>query len=153
MSEKSLVEKLQIKPNTRLLFVNPPEGYVERIGALPAGVLILPADPIGVLADPIGVLADPIGVLADPIGVLADFIQVFVKNRSELVEALTVLPRRLARNGALWISYYKGTSKFKTDINRDSIWPIATSFGLQPVRQIAIDEDWSALRFKLIESS
>ena len=83
---------------------------------------------------------------------ISDFIQVFVKDRSELVEALTVLPPRLARNGALWISYYKGTSKFETDINRDSIWPIATSFGLQPVRQIAIDEDWSALRFKLIQN-
>jgi hypothetical protein len=149
MSEKSLAEKMQIKPNSRLVFVNSPEGYVERIGALPAGVLILPAAS-SESVDPIGVLADPIGVLADFDAV--DFIQVFVKDRSELVEALTTLPRRLARNGALWISYYKGTSKFKTDINRDSIWPIATSFGLQPVRQIAIDEDWSALRFKKIDN-
>lgn len=142
MSEKSLAEKLQIKPNSRLVFVNSPEGYVERIGALPAGVLILPAAS--------SESVDPIGVLADFDAV--DFVQVFVKDRSELVEALTTLPRRLARNGALWISYYKGTSKIKTDINRDSIWPIATSFGLQPVRQIAIDEDWSALRFKKIDN-
>jgi hypothetical protein len=41
------------------------------------------------------------------------------------------------------------TSHVKSDINRDSIWPIAAQHGLRPVRQIAIDDDWSALRFQL----
>jgi hypothetical protein len=130
MSEKSITEKLQIKPKTRLLFINPPEDYLQSMGALPVEVTILPADS----------------------GESADFIQVFVKNGGELVEAFTALKGRIAKNGALWVCYYKGTSKYKTDINRDSIWPVATTYGLQPVRQIAIDEDWSALRFKVIES-
>lgn len=130
MPEKSIVEKMQIKPQTRLLFVNPPEGYLQRMGSLPAGISLLEGESTG----------------------SADLIQVFVKDRNELIAALEALPGRLAKNGALWISYYKGSSQFKTDINRDSIWPVATSYGLQPVRQIAIDEDWSALRFKIIEA-
>ena len=130
MPDKSIAEKMQIKPQTRLLFVNPPEGYLQRMGSLPAGVSLLEGESTG----------------------SADLIQVFVKDRGELIAALESLPGRLAKNSALWISYYKGTSQLKTDINRDSIWPIATSYGLQPVRQIAIDEDWSALRFKIIEA-
>ncbi len=51
----------------------------------------------------------------------------------------------------LWLCYPKQTSKaFKSDLNRDILWQLVSPLGLQPNRQIAIDDDWSALRFKKV---
>jgi hypothetical protein len=48
--------------------------------------------------------------------------------------------------------YPKGTSKkFKCNFNRDSGWQVMGQHGLEGVRQVAIDEDWSALRFRKVE--
>ena len=53
----------------------------------------------------------------------------------------------------LWIAYAKGTSKVKTDVNRDRLWAAVQPIGWQPVRQIALDEVWSAMRFKPVEKA
>jgi hypothetical protein len=48
--------------------------------------------------------------------------------------------------------YPKGTSKrYTCDFNRDSGWEVIRNAGFDSVRQIAIDEDWSALRFRRVE--
>ena len=53
---------------------------------------------------------------------------------------------------ALWMAYPKGTSKkYKPQINRDSGWKIVGEMDYEGVRQIAIDEDWSALRFRKLK--
>jgi len=52
----------------------------------------------------------------------------------------------------LWFCYPKGTSKkYKCDFNRDTGWETLGNYNLEGVRQVAIDEDWSALRFRKIE--
>lgn len=49
----------------------------------------------------------------------------------------------------LWIAYPEGTSKRHTcEFNRDSGWVVLGAAGFEPVRMVAIDEDWSALRFR-----
>ncbi len=49
----------------------------------------------------------------------------------------------------MWIAYPKGTSKrYACEFNRDTGWRALGRLGFEPVRQIAIDEDWSALRFR-----
>jgi hypothetical protein len=46
----------------------------------------------------------------------------------------------------------KGTSKrFTCDFNRDTGWSVIRDAGFDSVRQVAIDEDWSALRFRRLE--
>jgi len=40
----------------------------------------------------------------------------------------------------------------KTDINRDSLWPILAEFGMRPISQVAIDDVWSALRFRVLRT-
>jgi hypothetical protein len=51
------------------------------------------------------------------------------------------------RNAAiLWVAYPKGN---RTDINRDTLWPILAEHGLRPIGQVALDETWSALRFRV----
>jgi hypothetical protein len=49
--------------------------------------------------------------------------------------------------GAFWVLYPKGG---RTDINRDSLWPILVEHGTRPVSQVAVDETWSALRFRAL---
>ena len=52
----------------------------------------------------------------------------------------------LDRPTYLWIAYPKGG---RADINRDSLWPIvADRIGMRPITQVALDETWSALRFR-----
>jgi hypothetical protein len=49
----------------------------------------------------------------------------------------------------VWIAYPKGSSKkYKCNFNRDTGWTVLGDAGFEPVRQVAIDEDWSALRFR-----
>jgi len=52
---------------------------------------------------------------------------------------------QLARPATLWVAYPKGN---KSDINRDTLWPIVVEYGLRPNGQVAVDEAWSALRFR-----
>ncbi len=47
-----------------------------------------------------------------------------------------------------WAAYPKKTSGIDTDITRDHGWEALNAAGLRPVRQIAIDDTWSALRFR-----
>lgn len=48
-----------------------------------------------------------------------------------------------------WMAYPKGTSKkYKAEINRDQGWDCLGKNGFEPIRQVAIDADWSALRFR-----
>jgi hypothetical protein len=52
----------------------------------------------------------------------------------------------------LWFAYPKGSSKkYTCEFNRDSGWKVIRSLGFDSVRQVAIDEDWSALRFRRVE--
>ena len=52
----------------------------------------------------------------------------------------------------LWIAYPKGTSKeYKCEFNRDSGWLVLGAAGFEPVRQDAIDDDWSALRIPRVK--
>jgi len=81
-----------------------------------------------------------------------DVIQVFVASRQEMEARLPGLKTLLAAKGALWVTYYKGTSKYKTDINRDSINADARHLGLQGVAIISVDDDWSALRLKRMDA-
>jgi len=49
----------------------------------------------------------------------------------------------------VWIAYPKSSSKnYKCEFNRDTGWARLGAHGFEPVRQVAIDEDWSALRFR-----
>lgn len=58
------------------------------------------------------------------------------------------LPER-RRDAIVWFAYPKGSSKkYKSQINRDNGWNVLGREGFEPVRMVAIDEDWSAVRFR-----
>lgn len=43
------------------------------------------------------------------------------------------------------------TTQFTGEINRDRGWQILGEMNYEPVRQISLDTDWSALRFRKTE--
>jgi hypothetical protein len=53
-----------------------------------------------------------------------------------------------APGGHLWLLYPKKSGGIPTDITRDRGWEPLHDAGFLPVAQVAIDADWSALRFR-----
>lgn len=80
------------------------------------------------------------------------FALAFVTRRAELEQLSTALAAKAVGDALLWFAYPKGTSKkYTCDFNRDDGWNALHESGFDSVRQIAIDEDWSALRFRRTE--
>ena len=81
-----------------------------------------------------------------------DFAILFVTSQEEVDESILRIYPGLKGDAVLWFCYPKGSSrKYKSVINRDKGWETMGKLGLEPVRQIAVDEDWSALRFRKVE--
>jgi hypothetical protein len=76
----------------------------------------------------------------------ADVVIVFATNRSELGKRADPFVKAARRDALAWIAYPKA-GQLDTDLNRDSLWQLLESRGIRPVRQVAIDDVWSALRF------
>lgn len=76
---------------------------------------------------------------------------VFLNNNKEYLDFLNKQLKNVAYDSVLWFAYPKGTSKVKTDINRDSIRVTGEEYGITTVIAVSIDETWSALRFRPIE--
>src|SRR5271166_4606457 len=68
----------------------------------------------------------------------------------EQVDALaSAIARKAEGDAIVWFAYPKGTSKrYKSQIDRDHGWNVLGHEGFEPVRMVAIDEDWSAKRFR-----
>ena len=78
-----------------------------------------------------------------------EFAIVFVTQQKEVDRAALDLIKRLADDAILWFAYPKGTSKnIKSEVSRDKGWKALRSAGYDTVRLVAIDADWSALRFR-----
>ncbi len=80
------------------------------------------------------------------------FALAFVKTLAEIDLFAPKMAEKLLDDGLFWLAYPKGASKkHRCEFNRDTGWAALGELGYEPVRQIAIDEDWSALRFRRAE--
>jgi hypothetical protein len=120
-----VARKLGLKPGMRALIVAAPPGYLQLLAPLPDGVI----------------------VSANADG-MHPFVQVFAKRLSELSKLAQRLSKHAAPNALVWISYPKKTSNTGGDLNRDLIRERMSGAGWQAVSIVAIDEVWSALRFR-----
>jgi len=127
MSEKTIAQKLFLKPGQTLVLLGAPAGYQALLGDLPAGMR-----------------------LATELGAPADVVLCFATSKARLAELLPALRAGLKPAGILWIAYPKGTSKVATDLNRDIIAEYASSHGWQAVAIFSVDAVWSALRLKAV---
>jgi hypothetical protein len=115
-----LSAKLQIKPGQRIAAV--------------AGA-----------ADPPVVAADGCETVDDPAA--ADVVVAFARDRGELDTVARPAVTAALADKLAWIAYPKA-GKLGTDLNRDILREALADRGVQPVRQVAIDDVWSALRFR-----
>lgn len=122
---RSIAEKLQIKPNTELLFGPSTPEQRALLDPLPEGVTVV----------------DGIERNTSDVAVM------FASDRDELDALLTDVFPLLTTPRAIWIGYPKGN---KTDINRDSIWKRAEEFGWTLNGNISLSDTWSSVRLKLV---
>jgi len=119
-----LVKKLGFKPGMRVVFVGDPPHYAGLLGPLPDGTRLL-----------------------SRAGADMDLIHVFCRTERELERRLANLEPRLARDGALWVSWPKKTSSLASDLTGDGVRAAGLATGLVDVKVCAVDEDWSGLKF------
>ncbi|WP_233531731.1 hypothetical protein [Paenibacillus alkalitolerans] len=72
----------------------------------------------------------------------------FANNAEEVREWVPKVIPALKEDAIFWIAYPKQSSKIKTDINRDILFGIVQDISFRPVSNVAIDDKWSALRFR-----
>ena len=76
----------------------------------------------------------------------------FAITQAQLDRASKILAAATEGDAVIWFAYPKGTSKrYACEFNRDSGWSVIRDAGFESVRMVAIDEDWSALRFRRVE--
>jgi hypothetical protein len=119
VSAKSVADKLLIKPGTTVW-----SSHAERLNLIEG-------------------LPESATVVAGPED--AATVVVFADDANALRDILNTHRDQIAQPDTFWVAYPKGN---RTDINRDTLWPILTEYGMRPISQIAVDEVWSALRFR-----
>ncbi|MEO8922786.1 MAG: hypothetical protein ABI330_08160 [Caldimonas sp.] len=126
----SVFEKLNLKAQREILVVNAPPSFEPEMAAL---------DGVTILRDP----ARAKGI---------QFALAFATRQAEVNRLAALLSSAAEGDALLWFAYPKGSAKkYRSEFNRDSGWNALRSAGFDTVRQVAIDEDWSALRFRRLE--
>jgi len=127
----TLFKKLQYEAHPALLLLNAPESFRTHLSELNRETKLAES-------------------LND--GSSFSFILAFVKYQEEINHLAPLFNVILPGDGFLWFAYPKGSSKkYQCNFNRDSGWEILGQLGFEAVRQVAIDEDWTALRFRRVE--
>lgn len=122
-----IFRKLNLKDETRVLVLNAPESFEPHLKGL-EGVEIHRA------------LADLPEV---------EFSIAFVTRQAALDKIAGSLVKKAKGDAKIWFAYPKKSSKrYECEFDRDSGWEVMGKAGYEPVRMVAIDEDWSALRFR-----
>ena len=125
-----LPEKLGIRPGSRLLVVDAPDGWLGRVLAVPAGV-----------------------TLTDLRARSADVILAFASGRAALAARWAQVLARLPADGALWVAWPKRASGVATDLTEDVVRDVALPDGLVDVKVAALDETWSGLKLVVRRTS
>jgi hypothetical protein len=78
-----------------------------------------------------------------------EFLLTFVMTQPDVDAAVKTIASRTIGDAVVWFAYPKASSKrYTSTINRDSGWDGVGAAGFEGVRMIAIDEDWTAVRFR-----
>jgi hypothetical protein len=126
----TVFEKLNLKDRREILVLNAPESFEPELARLPGVSIERKLDNSAEI----------------------EFLLAFVSRQSE-VDALALHVAARAQGDAIvWFAYPKGTSKrYTCDFNRDTGWDSLKTEGFDTVRAVAIDADWTALRFRRVD--
>jgi len=121
----AVAKKLHMKNGQQWLLLNAPDNYLKNLAPLPDGLQV--------------------GDIAEG---RFDGIQLFVRNSAELAHYLKQVQPFLKPDTLLWIIYPKKSSGIATDLEMMSSWDEPAKYGLHTVAAAAIDQIWTALRFR-----
>ena len=126
----SVFEKLNLKQHSEIVVISAPPSFETELTALKG-----------------------VTVLRDlKMAKAVHFALVFATRQKEVDGISKALADKTQGDALLWFAYPKGTSRnYECDFNRDTGWNVIRSAGFDTVRAVAIDEDWSALRFRRVE--
>ena len=118
-----LTNKLGIKPEMKVLFINKPDDYFK-------------------------LLEVNIDDQVCKKNQTPDFIHLFVKNVKEFEAEMKKLKTicKLNPNITIWVSWYKKAAKIPTDITEDTIRNYALKNDLVDVKVCAVSDIWSGLK-------
>ena len=123
----TVFEKLNLKDHQQILILNAPASFEPELSRLPVLTIYRHVESVPAVR----------------------FSLAFVTHQSEVDKLAAQIAERAQGDAIVWFAYPKGTSKkYKCDFNRDTGWDTLKSAGFDTVRAIAIDEDWTALRFR-----
>lgn len=81
-----------------------------------------------------------------------DFVLAFVTTKRQVETAAREIARKAPGDAVVWFAYPKKSSKrCRGEIDRDTGWAALGELGFEAVRQVAVDEDWSALRWRRVK--
>ncbi|WP_424683359.1 hypothetical protein [Frateuria sp. YIM B11624] len=122
--------KLNLKGQQEILVVDPPPAFEPELRAL-----------------------EGVTVLRDPAkAATVAFALAFVTTQARLDALSDLLAAKAPGDAVLWFAYPKASSRRqRCEFNHDTGWDVIRALGFDSVRQVAIDEDWSALRFRRVE--
>ncbi len=123
-SDKPLAMKMLVKPGDTIATIAAPKNYKALLGPLPDGATI---------------------VLRAP-NTGASLVHLFVTTMAELHTQLPRAQQAIAKGGGIWVSWQKKTAGSKSDVGRDPLVAFAATLGLDSVRAVSIDDEWSALK-------
>ncbi|MFO7634010.1 MAG: hypothetical protein R6W76_15800 [Caldilinea sp.] len=127
----SIFQKLNLKTQPEIVVVNAPASFEAEIATLEGVVVHRAVDAVERVA----------------------FVLAFVITQAEVDALARTIAAKAEGDAIVWFAYPKATSKrYKCEFNRDTGWAVLGELGFEGVRQVAIDEDWSALRFRRAEN-
>lgn len=77
---------------------------------------------------------------------LPDFVHLFAKDNAGFEKEMLKLLSSIKPTTAIWVSWYKKSSKIPTDITEDVIRNFALKHDLVDVKVCAVSEEWSGLK-------
>lgn len=119
-----LIKKLGIKPGYNVCVLNMPEEYLNWLSPLPEGTSV-----------------------KEKLAGELDLIHLFVKDRETFQQWFVKCKKNLRKDGMLWISWPKKSSKVPTDLDESVIREFGLKESLVDVKVCAVDETWSGLKF------
>jgi hypothetical protein len=123
----SIFEKLNLGTRQEMVVLHAPESFAAKLARLPVITIHHQLESVAEAA----------------------FWLAFVTRKSEVEKLAPEIARRARGDAIVWFAYPKGTSKkYTCDFNRDTGWASLKKLGFDTVRAVAIDEDWTALRFR-----
>ncbi len=122
-SGRALVDKLGVRPGSRVVLVGAPQGFESALEPLPAGATVRRRMSRG-----------------------TDMAVMFPASRAELARKWEQLTRAVGPAGAVWVAWPKKASGVLTDMTENAVRDVVLPTGWVDTKVCAIDDTWSGLK-------